>query len=69
MVLKFTSWRIEDVDEMPSADLTLRHLCEKLSSKTPWGEVLPGNALIGMLAGTYTPESADAYVREQPDSW
>lgn len=59
----------EMYDVIPTADITLRLMCEKLSSKSPKGEVLLGQALVGMLTGTYTPESAAAYIQEQLDRW
>jgi raffinose/stachyose/melibiose transport system substrate-binding protein len=46
-----------------TANLTVRLMDEKLNSKSPGGDALMNEALQGMFLGTYTPESAAAYVQ------
>ena len=46
-----------------SANLTVRLMDEKLNATTPGGDAWMNEALQGMLLGTYTPESAAAYVQ------
>ena len=48
-----------------TATLTIRLMDEKFNSKSPTGDALMNDALQGMLLGTYTPESAAAYVQER----
>jgi hypothetical protein len=40
---------------------------EKLNAKIPTGDELMNEALRGMMLGTYTPETAAAYVQQQLD--
>jgi raffinose/stachyose/melibiose transport system substrate-binding protein len=48
-----------------TADLTIRLMSEKLSSKSPAGNTLMGEALSGMLKGQYTPQSAASWAQQQ----
>jgi raffinose/stachyose/melibiose transport system substrate-binding protein len=48
-----------------TANLTIRLMDEKFNSKSPTGDALMNDALQGMLLGTYTPESAAAYVQDR----
>ena len=48
-----------------TANLTVRLMDEKLNSKSPGGDALMNEALQGMFLGTYTPESAAAYVQSK----
>jgi raffinose/stachyose/melibiose transport system substrate-binding protein len=46
-----------------TATLTVRLMDEKLNSKSPGGDALMNEALQGMMLGTYTPETAAAWVQ------
>ncbi len=59
----------EMLETASTADLTVRLMSEKLSAQSPSGEDLLNEALQGMFLGTYTPESAAAYVQDQLDTW
>ena len=48
-----------------NSTLTIRLMDEKFNSKSPTGDALMNDALQGMLLGTYTPQSAAAYVQER----
>ncbi len=48
-----------------TANLTIRLMDEKFNSKSPTGDALMNDALLGMVLGNYTPESAAAYVQER----
>jgi len=51
-----------------TADLTIRLMSEKLSTKSPAGNTLMGEALSAMLKGQYTPASAAAWAQQQLES-
>jgi raffinose/stachyose/melibiose transport system substrate-binding protein len=48
-----------------TSTLTIRLMDEKFNSKSPTGDALMNDALQGMLLGTYTPQSAAAYVQDR----
>lgn len=52
-----------------TANLTVRLMVEKFCQKTPAGNTLMGTALNGIMTGSYTPETAAAYVQSQLDTW
>ncbi len=56
-------------DAAANADLTVRPMCEKLSAQSPAGNTLMGIALNGLMNGTYTPETAAAFVQDGLDTW
>ena len=49
------------------ATLTVRLMDEKFNSPTPGGDAWMNEALQGMMLGTYTPETAAAYVQGKLD--
>lgn len=51
-----------------TADLTIRLMSEKLSSKSPAGNTLMGETLAGMLSGKFTPATAAAWAQQQLES-
>jgi len=50
-----------------NATLTVRLMDQKLNSTTPGGDAWMSEALQGMMLGTYTPETAAAYVQGKID--
>ncbi|MCX6225910.1 MAG: hypothetical protein NTV01_14350 [Bacteroidia bacterium] len=52
-----------DIIFLSTATLTVRLMDEKLNSTTPGGDAWMNEALQDMMLGTYTPESAAAYVQ------
>lgn len=59
----------EMFDAASTASLTVRLMSEKLNAESPTGDALMDSALKGLMTGTYTPETAAAYVQDQLDTW
>lgn len=56
-------------DASETADISVRHMCEKLSTQTPSGSKLMSETLNEMMLGNYTPETASTYVQNELDKW
>lgn len=56
-------------DASATADITVRLMCEKLSTQLPSGSKLMSEVLNEMMLGNYTPETASAYVQNELDKW
>jgi raffinose/stachyose/melibiose transport system substrate-binding protein len=56
-------------DASATADITVRLMCEKLSTQSPSGSKLMTETLNEIMLGNYTPETASAYVQNELDKW